>query len=63
MIKIKEQEIIKRKAEICKGCKHKLSFHIFWNDKGFLELTNCNECFCKGFRKPDEDTKLGEKGK
>lgn len=56
-MKIKEEEIVKRKDEICQDCKHKLSLHVFWNTRGYLELLNCNICFCERFRKPSEARK------
>ena len=52
MREISGEEIKKRKGEVCNGCKHQLTYHIFWNHDGsFLELTNCNECACKKFVK------------
>ena len=35
---------------LCKNCKHPKSYHTFFNqDKGILEIINCNECDCNKF--------------
>ncbi len=48
-MKITEKEVKKRLNEICGECKHTLSYHIFWDHRGYLKLVNCNECFCDKF--------------